>query len=163
MLNCRERNVRRSSRAESVRCKTSCRMTKPTRDSAPTTMGTHGATGAWPDTASPIELSPKMSPPNPSAERTTDSTSNFAGRVSMTLRSQTAPRTSERTANGRTSQNIHRQFSAERMRPATVGPMAGATAITTEMTPIIRPRCVTGTIVSTVVISSGIITAVPPA
>ena len=41
--------------------------------------------------------------------------------------------------------------------------MAGATAITMEMLPITTPRRIGGTSVITVVISSGIMIAVPPA
>lgn len=64
---------------------------------------------------------------------------------------------------GSTIQNIQRQSSAERMTPETVGPTAGATAMTMEITPIMRPRWVGGTTFSTVVNSSGIMIAVPEA
>ena len=47
--------------------------------------------------------------------------------------------------------------------PPTTGPAAGASDITTEMLPIMRPRFCGGTSVITVVIRSGIITAVPDA
>ncbi len=50
-----------------------------------------------------------------------------------------------------------------RMMPEIAGPTAGATDITIEMRPMIRPRSLIGTSVSTVVISSGIMIAVPPA
>src|SRR6185312_5322932 len=49
------------------------------------------------------------------------------------------------------------------MKPETTGPAAGASDITTEILPIMRPRRSLGTRVMTVVISSGIITAVPEA
>ena len=49
------------------------------------------------------------------------------------------------------------------MRPEMVGPMAGATEMTIEMLPIVRPRVAAGTSVITVVISSGIMIAVPEA
>ena len=65
------------------------------------------------------------------------------------------------SAIGRTSQNIQRQFSESRMIPEMVGPMAGATAMTMEITPIIAPRLCAGTTVSTVVINSGNMIAVP--
>jgi hypothetical protein len=110
-----------------------------------------------------MELRPKMRPPNPSAERTTESASKRTFCVSVTLRTQMAPSTSASTAIGSTSQNIQRQSSADRMMPDTVGPTAGATAITMEMTPIIRPRRFGGTIDRTVVNSSGIMIAVPDA
>ena len=48
-------------------------------------------------------------------------------------------------------------------RPEIVGPIAGATEMAMLMLPITTPRRSTGTRVSTVVISSGIITAVPEA
>ncbi|GAA3038178.1 hypothetical protein GCM10017559_77750 [Streptosporangium longisporum] len=44
-----------------------------------------------------------------------------------------------------------------------VGPIAGATAITIVIVPMVAPRRSTGTSRITVVISSGIITAVPAA
>ena len=47
------------------------------------------------------------------------------------------------------------------MTPETAGPMAGATDMTIEMRPMIRPRSLIGTSVSTVVMSSGIMIAVP--
>ena len=47
--------------------------------------------------------------------------------------------------------------------PPTPGPRAGASDITIEILPIIRPRDSGGTSVITVVIKSGIITAVPDA
>ena len=49
------------------------------------------------------------------------------------------------------------------MMPEMVGPMAGATEMTIEMLPIVRPRVAAGTSVITVVISSGIMIAVPEA
>ena len=50
-----------------------------------------------------------------------------------------------------------------RIRPDIVGPIAGATEMTMLMLPITTPRRSIGTSVSTVVISSGIIIAVPDA
>lgn len=47
------------------------------------------------------------------------------------------------------------------MTPEMVGPTAGATAMTMEITPIIAPRLWAGTTVSTVVMSSGSMIAVP--
>ena len=47
------------------------------------------------------------------------------------------------------------------MMPEIVGPIAGATAMTMEITPIMRPRRWAGTRLSTVFISSGSIRAVP--
>ncbi len=47
--------------------------------------------------------------------------------------------------------------------PEIVGPMAGATEMTIEMLPMVRPRCSGGTSVITVVMSSGIMMAVPQA
>src|SRR5699024_10378397 len=60
-------------------------------------------------------------------------------------------------------QNIQRQLSESRTTPPTVGPMAGATAMTIEITPMVRPRRSAGTTLSTVVMSSGIMIAVPTA
>ena len=55
-------------------------------------------------------------------------------------------------------------FSARRrMKPDTVGPMAGATAMTMDMLPIIVPRLRSGTRRRTVVMSRGSSTAVPAA
>ena len=64
---------------------------------------------------------------------------------------------------GSTIQNIHRQPSELRITPESVGPTAGATAMTIVIVPIVAPRRSTGTSRSTVVISSGTITAVPAA
>ncbi len=58
---------------------------------------------------------------------------------------------------------IHRQLSVSRMNPAMVGPMAGASEITTVTRPIMRPRCAAGTTFINVVMSSGIMIAVPDA
>ena len=49
------------------------------------------------------------------------------------------------------------------MIPDRVGPIAGATAITTVMVPMVAPRRSAGTSLIIEVISSGIITAVPAA
>ena len=67
------------------------------------------------------------------------------------------------TAIGSTIQNIARQLSDWRIRPDTVGPIAGATEITIVTKPITRPRECSGTTVRIVVISSGIMSAVPEA
>ena len=58
---------------------------------------------------------------------------------------------------------MNRQPSRLSTRPDTVGPIAGATEMTIEMLPITAPRRAGGTSVITVVISSGIMIAVPPA
>ena len=49
------------------------------------------------------------------------------------------------------------------MRPEIVGPIAGATEMTIETLPIVRPRFAAGTSVIRVVISSGSMMAVPDA
>ena len=54
----RDVNVRRSSRAESVRCSTICRQMKTASRISPIVMGTQGATGAVPMAAVPMLLSP---------------------------------------------------------------------------------------------------------
>ena len=59
--------------------------------------------------------------------------------------------------------NIQRQERYCRTTPETAGPSAGATDIASVTLPITRPRSCSGTTVISVVISSGIITAVPPA
>jgi hypothetical protein len=79
--------------------------------------------------------------------------------VTFTIRRP--PSTSATAAIGSTIQKIQRQSSTLRMRPETVGPTAGATEITMEMFPITAPRPAGGTRFSTVVISSGIMIAVP--
>ncbi len=56
---------------------------------------------------------------------------------SSSTRNHTRPALSAARAIGRTIQNIHRQSSEPRMNPDRVGPIAGATAITMEMVPII--------------------------
>ena len=72
-----------------------------------------------------------------------------------------APSASAPRAIGSTSRNIQRQSSTLRISPEIVGPMAGATEMTIEMLPMVRPRDAGGTSVITVVISSGIMMAVP--
>src|SRR3954452_6904883 len=64
---------------------------------------------------------------------------------------------------GRTSPNIQRQERYSRIRPETAGPIAGATDIASVTLPITRPRSCSGTTDMRVVISSGIITAMPDA
>ena len=56
---------------------------------------------------------------------------------------------------------MNRQPSRLSTSPETAGPIAGATEMTIEMLPIITPRRAGGTSVITVVISSGIMIAVP--
>src|SRR5699024_7080079 len=60
-------------------------------------------------------------------------------------------------------QNIQRQPSEDRIAPPTVGPIAGATAITMLIVPMVAPRLEAGTNRITDDISNGIITAVPQA
>ncbi len=67
------------------------------------------------------------------------------------------------TAIGRTKTNMKRQEKCSRIRPETVGPMAGATEMAMLTLPITKPRRVTGTRVRMVVISRGSMMAVPPA
>ena len=74
-----------------------------------------------------------------------------------------SPTISDVSAIGRTSQNMNLHPSRLSTRPDTAGPIAGATEMTIEMLPIITPRRAGGTSVITVVISSGIMIAVPPA
>ena len=74
-----------------------------------------------------------------------------------------APFTKAARAIGSTSTNMNRQGRYCRINPDRVGPIAGATEMAMLMLPITTPRRSTGTRVSTVVISSGSITAVPEA
>jgi hypothetical protein len=67
------------------------------------------------------------------------------------------------SATGSTIPNIQRHDSHCRTTPDTAGPRAGATDMASVTLPITRPRSGAGTTVIRVVISSGIITAVPPA
>ena len=62
---------------------------------------------------------------------------------------------------GSTTAKIRRQEPNCSSTPDTAGPSAGATDIASVTLPITRPRSCTGTTVISVVISSGIITAVP--
>ena len=64
---------------------------------------------------------------------------------------------------GRTTPNIQRHDATWRITPETAGPSAGATDIARVTLPMIRPRSCSRTTVISVVISSGIITAVPAA
>ena len=64
---------------------------------------------------------------------------------------------------GSTMRNSQRQDRNCKMTPEMVGPRAGATEMTTVTTPMVCPRRATGTRTSTVVISNGIMTAVPQA
>ena len=82
---------------------------------------------------------------------------------SLTLRRRIAPNASIASAMGSTTPKISRQEPTCRMTPDRVGPTAGATAMTMEMLPIVLPRSPGGTSCMMVVISSGIIIAVPDA
>ncbi|GGR21813.1 hypothetical protein GCM10010196_14190 [Agromyces mediolanus] len=64
---------------------------------------------------------------------------------------------------GSTNQNMNRQERKFSTRPEMVGPMAGATDITIETRPMKRPRSLGATTVMSVVMSSGIMIAVPVA
>ena len=77
-----------------------------------------------------------------------------------TLRS---PNKVTRAAIGRTTTNSIRQEPTCRITPDTAGPSAGATEIASVTLPITRPRSCSGTTIIKVVISRGIITAVPAA
>ena len=79
--------------------------------------------------------------------------------------SRTVPTISAATPMGSIVQNNMCQLLPTnfRMKPDTVGPMAGATAMTIDRLPIIVPRLSSGTRRSTVVISNGSSTAVPAA
>jgi hypothetical protein len=100
-------------------------------------------------------------PPNAKAERTTETTSIGALRGVETFCTLTMPRMSAAIAMGSTKPNSQRHENALRIRPEIVGPMAGATEMTIEMLPMMRPRCAGSTRVRTVVMSSGIMIAVP--
>src|SRR5690625_7290587 len=93
--------------------------------------------------------------PNAVAERTMDSGSNGTGRGVVMFRTSEPPTTSASAAIGSTARNIQRQLKLARMKPEKVGPVAGATEMTMEIRPIVRPRRETGTNVITVVMSSG--------
>ena len=67
------------------------------------------------------------------------------------------------TAIGSTSPKSQRHEANCSTTPATAGPSAGATEIASITLPITRPRSCCGTIVISVVMSSGSITAVPAA
>ena len=108
-------------------------------------------------------LRPNTSPPNPKADRMMENTSIGTGRGVVTFCTRRKPSTSAPMAIGRTRMNIHRHESVLRMMPEMVGPIAGATEMTIEMLPIVRPRTAGGTTVMTVVMSSGIMMAVPVA
>ena len=82
---------------------------------------------------------------------------------SVTFLMRAAPSAREPSAIGSTRMNIQRQSSTLRIRPEMVGPIAGATEMTMEMLPMVLPRAAGGTRVITVVISSGIMIAVPMA
>lgn len=64
---------------------------------------------------------------------------------------------------GSRARNTHRQPSDDTITPETVGPRAGAAAVTIVTRPIVRPRRSAATTCITVVNSSGSITAVPRA
>jgi hypothetical protein len=83
--------------------------------------------------------------------------------VRLSRRIQIAPVTSVVTVSGSTVQNIQRQPSQDSTAPPMVGPIAGATAMTMVIVPMVAPRRWGGTRRITEVISSGSITAVPKA
>jgi hypothetical protein len=108
-------------------------------------------------------LSPNTTPAKPMPDSATESTSSGIFWVSVTLRIMVTPRTRASAATGSISRNIQRHCSRSRITPPMVGPVAGATAMTMEITPMVRPRRLAGTTFSTVVNSSGIMMAVPTA
>ncbi len=77
--------------------------------------------------------------------------------------SSRSPITNVSTAIGSTSPNMKRHDRNCRMIPEIVGPIAGATEMTMLTLPIMTPRRSIGTRVRMVVISSGIMIAVPDA
>ncbi|MGY2875739.1 hypothetical protein ACVW00_002929 [Marmoricola sp. URHA0025 HA25] len=82
---------------------------------------------------------------------------------SPTFFSRESPASAISAATGSTRPNIQRQERYSRIRPDTAGPIAGATDIARVTLPITLPRSLCGTTDMSVVISSGIITAVPDA
>ena len=84
-------------------------------------------------------------------------------RVSLTFSTRRMPMTSMTSAIGSTSQNMYRHDRKLRIRPEIVGPIAGATDMTIETRPMNRPRSDGATSVMRVVMSSGIMMAVPVA
>ena len=113
--------------------------------------------------AVPILLSPYTSDENASADRITDSTSSGTLRVSEMLGTQRRPMSSMATRDREhhPEQSLPGQDLQQRARDD--GADRGATDITIEMRPMMRPRSVGATIVITVVIISGIMIAVPMA
>lgn len=73
------------------------------------------------------------------------------------------PNASTPITTGSTATKMKRQGSTDRMSPEMAGPMAGATAITTEIIPMRLPLVSGGSRFITVVMSSGSMTAVPKA
>ena len=150
----RDWKVRRSRRARSSRCRIRWRNAKTTSVSIPIVSETQpiGVTRL---------LSPYTNPPKPIALITTESTSIgvFDGVVTFFI--MVPPTTSAISAIGIIRMNIQRQSSTLRMSPEMVGPIAGATEMTMEILPIIRPRDAGSTRVITVVSSSGNMIAVP--
>src|SRR5690625_1321212 len=98
---------------------------------------------------------------NVMADSTTETTSNGVDFGVVMYLTNVAPSTRATAAMGSTMRNIHRQDMFASTNPENVGPMAGATEITMEISPMVRPRRETGTNVSTVVINNGSMTAVP--
>ena len=68
-----------------------------------------------------------------------------------------------RPATGSTNTKTRRHEPTFRMRPEITGPNAGATEMASMTLPMTRPRSFSGTTFISVVMSSGIITAVPAA
>jgi len=83
---------------------------------------------------------PYTRPPKATAGRTTEGTSNGVERVSPSVRTRTRPSRRTTAAIGSISANSERQPSESTTMPETVGPMAGATEITTEFRPMTVPR-----------------------
>jgi hypothetical protein len=92
-----------------------------------------------------------------------DSTSIGAWVVSPRFVIHFAPSPSESRAMGRMMANSHRQPGPSTMNPDSVGPIAGASAMTMPTRPIMRPRWREGTTFMIVVMSSGSMMPVPPA
>ena len=118
---------------------------------------------SWPPLRAPTSLRPYTSVANPAPASATLSQETRPTWVSPTFFSCRNPPTVISAATGSTNRKTRRHEPKLRMTPDSTGPNAGATEIASIMSPMTRPRSCSGTTCISVVMSSGIITAVPAA
>ncbi|MNJ47729.1 hypothetical protein D3C77_428960 [compost metagenome] len=117
-----------------------CLMTNNSRETPPTINGTYTFVLAHVVSALPALLKPKTIPPNPSVDSRIDSTSTLGLVMVVTFFRKMNETTIDKAAKGSTRKNNQRQSATCKIKPESVGPIAGANIITSPIVPIAAPR-----------------------